>query len=507
LAGPVDLDLEEDCRHAGVIQGETCAEVQTRINGVRYKDGVPIEFAGWLTIFEHAGNCGRHPQFKHTAEPPPGYRFTCSAPLQKQGPSRKLRWLGPLLLRVGRILRKIPWLMRPLFGAFRGVSGVTPRARLRVLAAMIRLFFALRRGGARPGPVLRFLRSRHYQSQLRLGEPRSLVFLPSMPHTYGQNPWVVEIEDPTTLFYPFIHNGRTHRMRITDSPYFPIIKTLLESDSCRGVITHMKSTADMVSKLFGSEKVRAKVSYTPLGVKPPERWQRHDKSLRKGEPIHLLFTNSWHQMTGNFFLRGGLDVLEAFAILHERYPQLRLTLRTHLPGLQLRYHRIIEKGWVRVIDRFSSAREMETLLAESHIYLLPAARVHIVSLLQAMAYGLVVVTSDGWGFDEYVTHGRNGLIVKGRYGKVSWIDEEVGMLRENYRRMSKPDPKVVRGLVRAISRLVENPGLRRRLGRTARLDVETTYNLDRWNAGLKAAFDKALASGEHQLPDVPALTP
>jgi glycosyltransferase involved in cell wall biosynthesis len=110
-----------------------------------------------------------------------------------------------------------------------------------------------------------------------------------------------------------------------------------------------------------------------------------------------------------------------------------------------------------------------------------------------MAHGLVVVTSDGWGFDEYVTHGRNGLIVKGRYGKISWIDEKVGMLREHYGPIYQSDPKVVRGLVRAISRLVENPGLRTRLGRTARRDIETTYNLERWNAGLKEVFDRALS--------------
>lgn len=495
LAGPVDLSLEEDCCHAGVIRAATCEAVRERVAGVRDADAVPIEFAGWVPIFEHAGNCGRHPQFKHTAKPPPGYRFTCSAPFRKLGPSLWSTSIVPLLRRLGQAGWKGLWMMRPFFGVFRGTPGVGPRARWRVLAAAIRLFFTLRRGGARTGPILRFIRSRHHQSQLMLAERRGLVFLPSMPQTYGQNPWVVEIEDPTTLFYPFIQNGGTRRVRIKQSPYFPTVKTLLESDSCKGVITHMKSTAQMVSKLFDSDTIRKKVSYAPLGVPLPERWQRHEET----EHINLLFTNSWHQMTGNFFLRGGLDVLEAFEILHERYPQLRLTMRTNLPGLDVRYHRIIEQGWVRVINRFSSAREMETLSAESHIFLLPAARVHIVSLLQAMAHGLAVVTSDGWGFEEYVSHGRNGLIVKGRYGKVSWVDEKVGMLREHYGPMYKSDPKVVRGLVRAVSLLVENRSLRRRLGRTARRDVETTYTLERWNTGLKAAFDKALsqmASGE-----------
>ena len=108
----------------------------------------------------------------------------------------------------------------------------------------------------------------------------------------------------------------------------------------------------------------------------------------------LLFINSWCQVPENFFVRGGLDVLEAFAILHKRYPQLRLTMRTALPSLADHYHRILEDGWVRVVHRYMTAEEMADLHAESHIFLLPAARVHIVSLLQAMSYGLAVVASD-----------------------------------------------------------------------------------------------------------------
>jgi len=50
----------------------------------------------------------------------------------------------------------------------------------------------------------------------------------------------------------------------------------------------------------------------------------------------------------------------------------------------------------------------------------------------------------------------------------------------------------VRGIVEAVSRLVEDRELRKRLGRAARRDVETTYSLERWNQALKEALDKAL---------------
>jgi glycosyltransferase involved in cell wall biosynthesis len=485
-AGPVDLDLDDERREAGVIGGASREEVQERIRTA--VDKVPVEFTGWLPIYGASGNCGRHPQFQHTAEPPPGYHFTHSARAPRPSPWRKAvarfsRQLHTLLYQV--------WLLtRPLFGAFLGGPGCSLGGRLRVLAALARLYAALRRGGGRLIPVLRFLRSRHYRSQVLLADYRGLVFLTSIPHTYGQNPWVIEIEDPMTLFLPFLLNGKTSALNLADSPYFPLVKTLLEAEACKGILTHVKSTAEMLPTLFRSEAIRRKVFHVPLGVKLPARWQRHEAD----EPIDLLFINSWHQMPENFYLRGGLDVLEAFANLRERYPQLRLTLRTTLPPLDPHYHRILESGWVRVIDRFLPAAEMDALLADSHIFLLPAARIHVVSLLQAMAHGLAVVASDGWGIEEYLTHERNGLIVKGRYGKVSWVDERAGMLREDYGPMLTADAEVVQGLVGAASRLVEDRALRQRLGRTARRDVETTYNLERWNRGLRDVFDRALGS-------------
>jgi len=157
------------------------------------------------------------------------------------------------------------------------------------------------------------------------------------------------------------------------------------------------------------------------------------------------------------------------------------------------------------MDRFLTSEEMADLHARSHIFLLPAARVHIVSLLQAMSYGLAVVGSDGWGMEEYLDDGRNGLVARGRAGKASWADDDAGVLRENYETMYTPDPAVVAGIVDAVSRLVEDRELRRRLGRTAREDVETRYNLGNWNEGMKAAFDLALGHGEE--PTTPAALP
>jgi glycosyltransferase involved in cell wall biosynthesis len=504
--------------HARILSAATRPEIEARINNdtpspdsglavrpeekhrcpsTEKNEGVAVEFAGWLPVYEYSGNCGKHPQFSHTAQPPPGYRFTCSAP-PRQRPGFWQKSTERVFGEVARGLRLLGTVLRPVFGLFRSAPGADIFVRLRLLAAMTRLFFALLWQGAGLFAVVRFLQSRHFHSQLQLAKSQGLVFLTSMPYTYGQNPWVIEIEDPTTLFYPLIENGNTAYVNLADSPYFPIVKAVLESDQCKAIITHVRSTSRMLPALFKSKAVTNKVHYTPLGVALPTRWQRHDDHEADGT-LNLLFINSWCQIADNFYVRGGLDVLEAFAILHERYPQIRLTLRSALPPLHDHFHRILDAGWVRVISRFLPSDEMEALLAGSHIFLLPAARIHVVSLLQAMSYGLAVVTSDGWGIEEYVTHERNGLIVKGRYGKSSWADEQAGMLREDYETMYTADPEVVEGLVEAVSRLIEDRDVRRRLGRTARLDVQNTYSLEQWNWGLKVALDSAL-SGRTVMP-------
>lgn len=435
---------------------------------------VPVEFLGWLPAFERFGNCGAHPQFAHTAAPPPGYRFTRS-----ETPTYE-----PRVSRFGRALGGAVQSLSVLFGTARRQGFVRTLTTLWLFAKFVA---SLIRSSGRLMPALKFAHSRHFQSQV-LAPRDKLAFLTSVPYTYGQQPWVIEIEDPTTLFHPYILNGQTDNVNVRSSPHFAHVKALLEAPTCRGIVTHMRSTAELLPVLFGSEVVARKVTYAPLGVALPDDYQSHDH----GGPVNLLFTNSWHQMPNSFFVRGGLDVLEAFDVLRHRYPQLRLTVRSALPPLPERYQRMLLDGWVRVIDRFLPAELMTELQREAHIFLLPAARIHIVSVLQAMAHGQAVVVSDGWGMEEYVEHGRNGLIVPGR-AKIAWADRATGMLREDYGPMHTSDKKVVDGLIESISLLVEQRAVRKRLGHAARTDVETRFTLDNWNAALKGAFDAARA--------------
>ncbi len=125
-AGPVNLNREEDRLRAGVIGGATFEEVRQRIQAA--KQAAPVEFAGWLPIYEFSGNCGQHPQFTHTANPPPGYRFTHSAPARQVRQSWWQKCLSGAGQAVARAWNGVGLLLRPLRAWF-GRAPAHRRAR------------------------------------------------------------------------------------------------------------------------------------------------------------------------------------------------------------------------------------------------------------------------------------------------------------------------------------------------------------------------------------------
>src|SRR5262245_55493411 len=80
-AGKVDPSNEDERRRYVTAIGSTAEEVKGRLRTLG--ESATVEYVGWLPIFEKTANCGRHPQFGHTATPPSGYRFSCSAPRKR----------------------------------------------------------------------------------------------------------------------------------------------------------------------------------------------------------------------------------------------------------------------------------------------------------------------------------------------------------------------------------------------------------------------------------------
>lgn len=416
-----------------------------------------IEYAGNLPVFDQFGGCGTHPLFKLLQTPPRGYCFVHSPNHSSSLPRNSIKWCA--------------------------------------------LQFGLEcwKKGAALKHVFKFIKTRDLKSQRFIGQSNSsFVFFPSVPFHINQFPWVIEIEDSTSLFFPFINNGSTKNIGpICREKFFPIFQELVHSKQCKGIITHMKSTAESLPVIFNSRNLSEKIFHIPLGVNLPDWVEVMKAKAEKKDEILMLFANSWHQDSANFYLRGGLDVLEAFSAIKRQCPAARLVVRSELPRDLPRKHphqyKMIGDAGVEVLDHFLEARDWERLKMRADYFILPSARIHVVSLLEAMAYGMTLITSNGWGIEEYVKNGHNAVIVPGR-DRVSWIDRETGILREDYPIILQVDHQIASEIAEAFMNLNSNRSLKQRLTLQARTDVENIYTIQNWNNKLKEVFDRITSS-------------
>ena len=114
-------------------------------------------------------------------------------------------------------------------------------------------------------------------------------------------------------------------------------------------------------------------------------------------------------------------------------------------GQHLIADRVLVPGWLEL-------RERDRLLRNTDILVLPSLAENLpMVIVEAFARGIPVISTPVGAIPEVIEHGRNGLMVPvGDEGK----------------------------LAEALEQLIEDPALRRRLGRAARRDHAERYDFE-----------------------------
>jgi glycosyltransferase involved in cell wall biosynthesis len=205
-----------------------------------------------------------------------------------------------------------------------------------------------------------------------------------------------------------------------------------------------------------------------------------------GAPVRILFV-AGSTMGARFKIKGGVESLEAFAALRERYPQLELVVRSDVePEIRKRYQ---GSPGLRILSGLLPYSELARLYAESDIYWYPAHCLMSVSMLEAMNYGLPIITTDYYDNPEYVEDGQTGMTIPHHRHLPPW-DTSEGDVRKAIR---TPDADFVRALINSTALLIENAELRRRMGKGGRALLEKRFSLTEKNRRLKTILDQATA--------------
>jgi glycosyltransferase involved in cell wall biosynthesis len=294
---------------------------------------------------------------------------------------------------------------------------------------------------------------------------------------FRQEPWVGWVEVATQLA------GYNHHLL---RRFHRVIERSLASANCRRILCQSEAAKRSLLRHLDADGFQQKCDVVHPGWiltpfrKPPKP---------KNAPVKILFVGA-SMMSFGFRVKGGLEALEAFAVLRKRYPNLELIVRSDVEtSIRRRF-----EGFpgLRIIEGLLPYSELEALYETSDIYWYPAHYLMSVSVLEAMNYGLPIVTTDFYDNPEYVEDGQTGMIFP-HYRDLPGFDTSEMEIR---RALRQPDPEFVKALVDRTATLIENPELRRRMSLASRAAVEKRFSLEAKNARLKAALDRACCAPE-----------
>ncbi|MBP2316242.1 glycosyltransferase [Azospirillum soli] len=233
-------------------------------------------------------------------------------------------------------------------------------------------------------------------------------FLSPFPASLGQRPWVYCHDFMPALFIPVLP---VDEVQVTpDTALYWILKGHLEANYCIQILTHCPRTLGHLGDFFDSPAIAGKVAHV-------NTWHRPNKPVRKSPQMARtwLFTSSFFESDAFFYMRGGVETLNAFLVLAEEFPDIRLILRARLPeGLSPRLREAVAHH--PRIDHYDSPVDeavLDELFAAADLYLMPCPTIFRNGLAEALQAGLVPVVADTIGIGDFVRDDENGIVVGG----------------------------------------------------------------------------------------------
>lgn len=167
--------------------------------------------------------------------------------------------------------------------------------------------------------------------------------------------------------------------------------------------------------LFSYGKVKNKkvidksyVIYPAIRVAPDS-----DIRYTEGDSVRLLFN-------GNFFIKGGANVVDVFEMLQKEHPNISLHLCCDVDidfftddnEMREDYLNRISKNSAITMWRVPREEFTGELLPNTDVYVLPTyGDAFGFAILEAMSYGVPVISTNYMAIPEMIEHGVNGLLI------------------------------------------------------------------------------------------------
>lgn len=298
-------------------------------------------------------------------------------------------------------------------------------------------------------------------------------------HTYGsiypfKESWVISYEEGTAFSY--LNEPNTKEKRI--------ISRYLKRDNCKSLLALSEAAQKSFINIFDPEpKLEEKCQVLYPAFNAPENYQKKEK-----DKITFLF------VARDFERKGGYEAFRSFKKVKGSHDNLEFLIVSDAP------EKVKEESGEDVKIFHDLARdELMEKYREADIFVYPSFHDTFgFVMLEAMGYGLPIISIDGFARDEIIKHNEDGFIIEGYDQK--WYDEDMirndeyfewEPLREEHKEHEKN--RIVKEIAEKMNLLIENDQKREKFSERAREKVESgKFSIETRNKKLKNIYEDAV---------------
>lgn len=290
---------------------------------------------------------------------------------------------------------------------------------------------------------------------------------------------------------------------------FPIPKTLrniymkqlFNQSNFKGFLFWSKAGQRTVESYGGSQArsllAKSHVVYPAIRtIDTADKKKRAQRIASQTDEFQLLFS-------GDFFRKGGVNVIDAFEALKPRFPGLKLVVcsseeidfNTENKALRAEYLHKLKTTKDIAFGRVDRVDMLYKILPATDCYLLPSYNEAFgFAVLEAMAYGIPCITTDIMAFPELIDDTKQGYIIDTgkldveKYFRGYVVNDIPAGFRQS----------VTTQLIARIESLINNKSLQTQMSQSCFERASNDFSFERRNREIKPLYDIAIASSSAQ---------
>jgi len=239
---------------------------------------------------------------------------------------------------------------------------------------------------------------------------------------------------------------------------------ILKRDSCKKILAWTETTKKEIQRKF--PEIKNKIVVVPYGMVFPKFKKIKSKKIR------LLFIGRY------FYQKGGKEALEVIDRLTKKYKNVEALVISEVPSTTLKRYSKNKK--IKFSGLVPYSEIINNVFPKSDIFVYPGySDTFGFMYIEALAFGIPVLTVGGFTRKDLITEGKTGFIIKRNFSK--WYPSK------------KEGAVLIEQLVEKGSQLIENKKLREKMSKNCKEIVKNgKFSIKNRNKKLEEIYNSAI---------------